>query len=143
LACFDAPPIGGTAGKTALLFGIIQPFANGGCDPGGLLGVKLEIFTVKRTGDPATDGALDQPVASLIVDDTLPLFAESVSSCNGGPRYARKYEIPNVPMYTELVIRTAGSSWAPLYTYDVYLSEQDPSYSAGSGSGHDVSARHG
>lgn len=133
LSCFDpsgypAKPAGG-APKLVSLKGVIKAFANGGCDPGDLIGVTMEVFKVKRTGDPATDGALGDPIGSpLVVSDTMPIVMEEVTNCNDDPRPNREYEYPNVPMDTELVIKTSGTGWAPLYAYNVYISAGDPDF---------------
>lgn len=136
LDCFDPegypakPPAGGSS-QTATLKGILKVFANGGCEPTDLDGVKIEVFKVKRTGDPATDGSLDTLVGTALTISAEPAVEEDVEKCVGGKRYNRQYEYKDVPMYTELVIKTTGAGWTPFYAYNVYISEQDPDYDAG------------
>ena len=143
LSCFEpgsypAKPPGGTPTMVKLT-GIIKPFANGGCDPTGLTGtdpsqsdaVRMEVYTVKRTGDPATDGEADQLVGTpLVVNDAMPIELETVDNCSGDDRPNRVYEYPEVPMHTELLVKTysTDNSWRPLYAYNVYISEDDPSF---------------
>lgn len=154
LSCFEpsgypAKPPGGTP-KLVKLTGIIKPFANGGCDEAGLTGsnsdqsdaVRMEVYTVKRTGDPATDGALDQLVGTpLIVNASMPIEYETVDNCSGDDRPNRVYEYPDVPMDTELVVKTYSNdnSWRPLYAYNVYIAEGDPAFD-GSAYEYDVRA---
>jgi hypothetical protein len=139
LKCFDPatypaqPPAGGSS-KTGSLKGILKVFANGGCTETDMDGVKIEVYTVKRTGDPATDGTLDQLVgAPLVIGTANAVVAEDVKNkCVDGTRYNREYEYPNVPMYTELVVKTTGTGWTPFYAYNVYISESDPDFDSAS-----------
>ena len=98
-------------------------------------GVKIEVYSVKRTGDPATDGALGQLIGSTIeASDTMTLVETPVKdSCVDEIRFDREYEYADVPMNTELVIKTYGPGWSPLYTYNVYVHEGDPDYDATAG----------
>lgn len=136
LKCFEEgsyppkPPAGGSS-KTATLKGILKVFANGGCETTDLDGVKIEVFKVKRTGDPATDGSLDTLVGTALTIATEPVVEEDVEKCVGGKRYNRQYEYKDVPMYTELVVKTTGAGWTPFYAYNVYISESDPDYDGG------------
>ncbi|MFO0571058.1 MAG: hypothetical protein U0263_35825 [Polyangiaceae bacterium] len=159
LKCFDPdgyPAKPATSSKTAKLTGILRPFANGGCAEFDLVntegsswcaagsscpqtsphgGVKIEVYTVKRTGDPATDGALDQLVGAPVeAKDSMKLVQTPVKdSCTDEVRFDREYEYPDVPMNQELVIKTYGDGWAPLYTYNIYVHEGDPDYDASAG----------
>ncbi len=154
LDCFEpsgypaGPPAGGTS-KTAKLTGVLKVFANGGCTPEDMIkttthsGVSIEVYTVKRTGNPDDDGALDQLVGvALEANDTMQVQTEPVQNkCVEDTRYNLIYEYPDVPMYTELVVKTSGDGWAPLYAYNVYISESDPDYDAATNSyTHDVRA---
>jgi hypothetical protein len=147
LSCFEEatypaqPPPGGTS-MTATLTGLLKVFANSGCEPDDMIktatsgGVVIEVYTVKRTpGDPATDGALDQLVGTALeADDTWPVVEEPVDNkCDADIRYNLTYSYPNVPMYTELVVKTSGPGWAPLYAYNIYISESDLKYNAAAG----------
>jgi hypothetical protein len=145
VSCFDegsyppAPPAGGQS-QTATLTGLLKVFANGGCTEDAMIntpdhgGVIVEVWTVKRTpGNPDTDGQLDQLVGTALEanDTMLPAELETVDNkCPDDERYNLKYTYPNVPMYTELVVKTTGDGWAPLYAYNVYISEADPMYDA-------------
>jgi hypothetical protein len=137
LGCFDpagypAKPSG--SGKTATLAGELRPFANGGCADTDLIGVNIEVYTVKRTGDPATDGALDQlQGVAHVIDANDTIAPEDVTNCVDKTRYNRQFSYPGLPMDTELVIKTYGTGWTPLYTYNVYISENDPDYDATAG----------
>lgn len=140
LGCFDPggypPKPPATSSGTATLTGVIKPFANGGCDETGLVGVVMEVYTVNRTGDPATDGTLEAVVGSpLTVDATMPIELEDVDNCSDDPRPNRVYTYPGVPMDTELVIKTfsADTRWRPLYTYNIYVTASDPAYAAATG----------
>src|SRR5262249_14779780 len=48
---------------------------------------------------------------------------DGVSSMETGcdPRWECNYEYPNVPTETELVIKTSGSKWTPLYDYNIFI----------------------
>ncbi|MBX3127116.1 MAG: hypothetical protein KF718_10385 [Polyangiaceae bacterium] len=137
LDCFDpsgyppAPPADGDK-QLVSLKGVIKTFANGGCTPADLIGssaVNVEVYRVQRTGDPATDGALGALVGSAVVaNDSMPIVEEEVNNCKGDPRLNREYEYPSVPMYTELVVKSYGNGWSPLYAYNLYISAADPDY---------------
>lgn len=148
LNCFNegsyppAPPSGGSS-QTASLKGVLKVFANGGCTPDAMInngshgGVLIEVYTVKRTpGNPDTDGQLDQLVGTALeANDTMVAKLETVDNkCPDDERYNLEYEYPNVPMYTELVVKTTGEGWAPLYAYNVYIAEEDSLYDAASNS---------
>ena len=82
----------------------------------------IEAFTVRRTGG-ADEGDLDTPVGAAFT--TPPdCAAEGVASDDPegcGTRYECNYELVGVPSETELVIKTSGFKWAPLYEYNVYV----------------------
>jgi hypothetical protein len=160
LKCFDPdgyPPKPATSSKTVTLKGELRPFANGGCGKYDLIntegsawcaagsgcpatsahgGVKIEVYTVKRTGDPATDGSLGQLIGTPVeATDAMPVVETPVKdSCVDEVRFDREYSYPNVPMNTELLIKTYGPGWSPLYTYNIYVHEADPDYDAAAGS---------
>lgn len=134
LTCFDpahypAKPPGGPQ-PTVTMQGYVEAFSNG-CD---LVGVKIEVYTVKRTGDPATDGEVDQLIGTAVTtSDQSEIVLESVDKCVDD-RKNRKYVYPNVPINTELVVKTssvdAAAGWSPLYTYNIYIYDGDPDYDA-------------
>lgn len=160
LKCFDPdgyPEKPAASSAKVKLIGELRPFANGGCGQYDLIntegnawcaagsgcpsasahgGVKIEVYTVKRTpGNPDTDGTLDQLIGSTVeANDKMPVVQTPVKdSCVDKIRFDRHYEYPDVPMNTELVIKTYGQGWAPLYTYNVYVHEDDPDYDASAG----------
>lgn len=159
LKCFDPdgyPPKPATSSKKVKLKGELRPFANGGCAEYDLVntegttwcaagsncpsatahgGVKIEIYTVKRGGDETTNGALDQLIGTPVeANDKMPVVKTPVKdSCVDEIRFDREYEYADVPMNTELVIKTYGPGWSPLYTYNVYVHENDPDYDAAAG----------
>ena len=159
LKCFDPegyPTQPAASSKTVKLTGGLRPFSNGGCGKYDLIntegtgwcaagsscpsaashgGVKIEVYSVKRTGDPATDGSLGQLIGSTIeATDSMTLVETTVKdSCVDKIRFDREYEYADVPMNTELVIKTYGPGWSPLYTYNVYVHEGDPDYDASAG----------
>lgn len=128
LSCFDPasyPPKPGSS-RTVKMKGEVTAFANG-CD---LVGVKVEVYTVQRTGDEATDGDLGDLIGSAIVtDQNSEVVLEDVDNCVDD-RKNRAYEYLDVPTETELVVLTSGATtadgWRPLYTYNVFLSDNDP-----------------
>ncbi len=131
ISCFDPahyptkPPAG--TPKTVTMQGLVQAFSNG-CD---MVGVKVEVYTVKRTGDPATDGDLDKLIGSAVTTDAnsaVTLTESTNCGSNNDQRSDRAYSYPNVPMYTELVVKTSDAGqgqWAPLVTYNVYITDAD------------------
>ncbi len=131
LSCFD--PAGYPAKPTGTpelvtMSGVVDAFSNG-CD---LKGVKIEVYTVKRTGNPADDGAIDQLQGTAVVTTENDDYeVEDIKKCSDG-RLMRKYTYANVPTNTELVIVTSSNTeadgWAPLYTYNIYIYDGDPDY---------------
>jgi hypothetical protein len=121
LSCYQPanyPKLGTSAMVT--VSGVAEIFANG-CASTGL---NIEIWTVKRTND-SNDGELDTQLGSTVVtpmDCTSASTGVQVMTPNCSPRYECKYTYPNVPSETELVIKTYGSGWAPLYDYNNYIS---------------------
>jgi len=128
-AGYPAKPPSGTP-KLVTMQGLVQAFAHG-CD---MAGVKIEVFKVKRTSDPATDGELGDLVGSPVSTDTSSTVTlTDTGNCND-PRKDRAYTYANVPMYTELVVKTTDASsgqWAPLVTYNIYITDNDPEFSNG------------
>jgi hypothetical protein len=159
LKCFDPdgyPKKPAASSKKVKLTGILRPFSNGGCEKYDLVntegsawcaagsncpsatahgGVKIEVYAVQRTGDPATDGSLGQLIGTTVeASDSMKLIETEVKdSCVDKIRFDRQYEYPDVPMNTELLIKTYGAGWTPLYTYNIYVHEGDPDYDATAG----------
>ncbi len=97
--------------------GIAKIFSHG-CESKDL---KIEIFTVKRTGG-ADDGALDQAIGNPLTtssDCTVNGVASEEEDC--GTRYECNYIYNGVPTETELLIKTSGAAWAALYDYNVFI----------------------
>jgi hypothetical protein len=120
LSCFDAatyPPKPGPSSPVKIK-GIAKIFSNG-CESRD---VKIEVYTVKRTGG-ADDADLDQSVGTAFTtaSDCMTAGVASDDPEGCGTRYECTYEIDDVPSETELVIRTSGSQWAPLYEYNIYI----------------------
>ncbi len=99
--------------------GIAKIFSHG-CESKDL---SIEIHEVIRTGG-ADDGDLGPVVGTPIttVADCKAAGAGQASTEEDcGTRYECFYEYANVPTETELVIKTDGALWAPLYEYNVYI----------------------
>jgi hypothetical protein len=122
LSCFQMAnwPKAGTS-MPVTISGAARIFANG-CTSTNLT---IEVYTVKRTGD-AHDGELDQLVGKSVTtpaDCTTTSTMDMTSSCM--LRYNCNYTYPMVPSETELAIKTYGTVWAPLYDYNIYISNAD------------------
>jgi hypothetical protein len=81
----------------------------------------IEVWTVKRTGG-ADDGDLGTLIGSPVTtpaDCMAESLATEEDDC--GTRYECNYTYPGVPTETELVIRTDGDVWAPLYEYNIFI----------------------
>ncbi len=136
VSCFDPanypPKPDPSKSETVTMKGVVKAFSNG-CD---LVGVKVEVFKVRRTGDPATDGELGDMVGSAVVtDDMSTAVEESDDKCPDDLVTNRAYEYPDVPTQTELVVVTSGNTpadgWRPLYQYNTFIWDGDPDYDAG------------
>ncbi|MEB2313814.1 MAG: hypothetical protein OZ921_14940 [Sorangiineae bacterium] len=131
LSCFEAGhyPVLSNDTSPVTMKGRLIAFASG-CD---LVGVKIEVFKVRRTGVPETDGELGELVGSpVITTDANEIELEDVEKCQD-PRKDRLYEYPGVPKNTELVVKTSAASasdgWSPFYTYNLYITDDDPDLS--------------
>ena len=99
--------------------GVAEIFAHG-CASTGL---SIEVWTVNRSGG-ADDGKLDTMVGSSVTtpsDCTSAATGMQVTTANCTPVYECIYTYPNVPSETELVIKTSGTGWTPLYDYNNYI----------------------
>ena len=77
--------------------------------------------SVTRTGG-ADDGSLGTLLGSAVTtpsDCTAESLATDEEDC--GTRYECNYSYPGVPSETELVIKTHGDVWAPLYEYNIFI----------------------
>jgi hypothetical protein len=126
LACYDAskyPAKPGTS-QTVKMKGVAKIFSNG-CESSGLT---IEVYTVKRTGG-ADDGDIDQLIGKQVVtaaDCTTDGVPETVASgkCSG-TRNLCNYSYDGIPTETELLIKTSGPQWAPLYDFNIYAKNDE------------------
>lgn len=90
-----------------------------GCQSNSLT---IEVYKVKRTGG-TDDGALGSLVGSAVTTDAdcSKTGVASVEEMCSGMRYECVYEYDGVPTETELVVKTSGSSWTPLYDYNIFI----------------------
>ena len=108
--------------KPVTVNGVAKIFSHG-CESKNLT---IEFHTVKRTGG-ADDGTPDQLVGTAVTtpDDCEATGVESDKdencSTKTGKPYHCKYTYANVPTETELLVKTYGDLWAPLYEYNVYV----------------------
>ena len=126
LACYREAGFPSAPGTPQLVTieGIAKVFSNG-CESND---VQIEVYTVTRDGSEASDGMPDQLVGTAAVtasDCTLDGVPEDNDNCTD-PQYSDQrwectYEYAEVPTETELLIKTFGSGWAPLYEYNVFV----------------------
>jgi len=121
LAPAGYPAAPGSSQKVALT-GKVKIFSNG-CESKN---VAIEIWTVVRDGSER-EGLPDTMVGSAVTtaaDCTVSGESEDNASCNSFDfkRWECRYRYPDVPTETELLVLTKGPDWAPLYEYNVYLS---------------------
>jgi hypothetical protein len=136
VSCFEPGhyPTAKTPGK-ATMKGVVKIFANG-CESKN---VAIEVWTVKRNGG-ADDGKPDQLIGQPVITTPDGEFeTETVDRCSD-PRKDFKFTYPDVPTYTELLIKTYGAKgtdgeqgWATLWDYNQYIAEGDPEFDAANG----------
>lgn len=119
LACY-APggyPAAPETPQMITLKGVAEIFSHG-CESTDLT---IEIWTVKRTGgaDDAEPGALVGAAVTTPADCKMDALATTDEEC--GTRYECNFSYPNVPTETELLIKTYGPFWAPLYEYNLFV----------------------
>jgi hypothetical protein len=124
VACFAPagyPPKPGTS-KNVTISGHAKIFSNG--DESKSL--TIEVYTVKRTGGD-DDGMPDQLIGAAVTTPSACRSAGDEHSVtdDGSDRYECKYEYAGAPTETELLIKTYGDLWAPLYDYNVYIGNDD------------------
>ncbi len=111
--------------STVTVTGIAKAFSSG-CD---LKGVTIEIYKVLRTGDPATDGTLGELVGTPVVTtEASEVVEDTDDGCTNDKVLNRRFSYPGVPKNTELLIKTSGPGWSPLYTYGTFIAEGDPHF---------------
>jgi hypothetical protein len=124
VACFSPAgyPAKPGASKTVTISGIAKIFSNG--DESKKL--TIEVYTVKRTGGE-DDGMPDQLIGAAVTTASECKSAADEHSVtdDGSDRYECHYEYPGVPSETELLIKTYGDLWTPLYDYNVYVSNDE------------------
>lgn len=119
LDCFapaSYPPPAG-ASQPVTVEGAARIFSSG-CESNDLT---IEIWTVKRTGGE-DDGMPDQIIGSAVTTPSdCEQAGELTETDNCDARWECKYSYPNVPTETELIIKTSGTFWSPLYEYNVFI----------------------
>lgn len=132
LSCFSSPGEVGTS-KPVVMEGIVEAFSNG-CD---LSNVRVEVYTVDTDPSSATYRDKVALVGTPVLTDDFETVAEEEEDCPDDTVQNRRYRYEGVPTYTELMVVTstaeAGGSkpqWKPLYTYNLYISEEDPDFDA-------------
>lgn len=128
LACFQAAsypkkPDPATQKKTVKVQGVAKIFSNG-CMSNDL---QIEFYKVVRDGS-SNDGNLGDKVGSTvktIADCTMTGTSIAHMGCNNDTRFECPYEYDGVPEETDLVIKTFGATWAPLYDYNIYVPDAE------------------
>ncbi|APR75232.1 Hypothetical protein A7982_00578 [Minicystis rosea] len=113
LGCF-APGSYPTAGasQTVTLEGVVKIFSHG-CESKN---VTIEVYEVVDADIGSTPVGTPVTTAS---DCTVNGVASTNDDC--GTRYECKYSYPGVPSEKELLVLTKGDLWAPLYSYNLYI----------------------
>jgi hypothetical protein len=118
-ASYPAPP---DTSQAVSVRGIAKIFSNG-CESSDLT---IEAYTVQRGGDPASEGMIGELIGSAVVTDSdCELTGAPSEHDDCGTRWECTYDYPGVPTETELVFKTSGDNWSPLYLYNVYISNDD------------------
>lgn len=115
-AGYPAPP---GASQKVTMTGVAEIFSHG-CESKDLM---IEIWTVKRTGG-ADDGEPDALIGSAVTtpsDCKVAGVTSMEEDCDNSTRYECTYSYADVPTETELLIKTDGVLWAPLYEYNVFI----------------------
>lgn len=114
LECFaaDGYPAKPGASSVVQMSGTVKIFSHG-CESKL---VKIEVFEVGEDGALGAPAGTALTTASECKSNGVP---SDVADC--GMRYECSYIYGNVPTEKELVIKTSGANWAPLYDYNVYI----------------------
>ncbi len=120
LSCFEAggyPEKPGTP-QIVTMKGIAEIFSHG-CQSKNLT---IEVYTVKRTGGD-DDGDLGDLIGTAVTtpDDCTVAGEQSDEEGCDPARYECTYEYPGVPTETELIVKTSGAQWTPLYDYNIFI----------------------
>ncbi|MEZ4372103.1 MAG: hypothetical protein R3B07_14820 [Polyangiaceae bacterium] len=137
LSCFAGDPPVTKASKLVTMKGIVEAFSNG-CD---LSNVKIEVYTVDNDPNSATYRDKLELIGTPVVTDDFEVVQEADDDCPDELVDNRNYVYADVPTYTELMVITKSSDesgaggaplWRTLYTYNLYITEDDPDFDAGS-----------
>ncbi|MFO0591010.1 MAG: hypothetical protein U0441_25930 [Polyangiaceae bacterium] len=118
-SCFDAGsyPAKPGASQNVTVKGTAVIFSHG-CSSNDLT---IEFHKVVRGG--ADDGDVGDLIGTAVVTDkdcSVTGVSSMEETCDPA-RYECIYEYPNVPTETELVVKTSGDLWAPLYDYSIFI----------------------
>ena len=116
LTCLAAGhyPKKGTS-QNVKMSGVVKMFSHG-CESKN---VSIAVFAVTGDADINEASPLGTPVTTGAECMTTGVASTDSGDC--GTRYECKYSYDGVPTETELVIRTKGDFWAPLYDYNIYV----------------------
>lgn len=117
LGCFNPAtyPKGGVSQKVTMK-GVVKIFSHG-CDSKK---VTIEVYDAKDVGTAAVMGTPFTTSADCIADGVI---GEEDDDC--GVRHLCNFTYPNVDTEKELVILTKGQFWAPLYDFNIYISNDE------------------
>lgn len=117
--------------KTVKMQGVAKIFSSG-CSSDSLT---IEVYTVKREKNGASaadEGDIDQLVGTPTATadkatcmSTGTMVVNDKCNNNGEPRYECPFEYDGVPEETELLVKTYGDNWAPLYDYNIYIPDSE------------------
>lgn len=124
VACYSPAgyPAKPGASKTVTISGFAKIFSNGDESKN----LTIEVYTVKRTGGE-DDAMPDQLIGAAVTTPSACKSAADEHSVtdDGSDRYECHYEYAGVPSETELMIKTYGDLWTPLYDYNVYIANDE------------------
>lgn len=113
LACFSTDAYTDVAQSTEItMHGLVKIFSNGCASKN----VTVEVF---RVGENAELG--ERIGAGVQTPGECETTGEPSETDNCDIRYECPYEYPGIPTETELVVRTSGDTWAPLYTFNLFV----------------------
>jgi hypothetical protein len=118
LSCFTPagyPQKPGTP-QTVTVSGVAQIFSHGLESSG----VTIEFHTVVHGG--SDDGNIGPLVGTAVTTPASCDATNAVMVTSGcGQRFECRYAYPGVPTETDLVVKTYGDNWAPLYDYNHFI----------------------